>query len=305
MPIVSVIIPTFNCAQYLAKAIDSVLSQTYKDLEIIVVDDGSSDNTPEVVLPYLARITFIRQPNKGLPSARNTGIRAASGKFIALLDSDDSWLPEKLARQMPPFDDPAVGIVYTDFSVVYADGRTLPSYLAERPLASEGFILDNYIQSRFLFPSTMLLRRQAIEECGLFDEEMLAAEDVELFARICLRWRVARIPEVLMVRTEGTNNITANGSRLNRYMILAFEKILQRETTLPVLSRQLIHVELGRQHWWRACATFSAGQPARARRDLIRSIRYDKRALRRCAPLLLASFLPLRVLRRLQSKKHA
>ncbi len=303
MPTVSVIIPSYNCAHYLATAIESVLAQTYKDLEIIVIDDGSMDDTPDVVVPYLDRITYIRQVNKGLPAARNTGIRASTGDFIALLDSDDSWLPQKLTRQMPLFLDPTVGIVYTDFSVLYADGRTLSSYLAQRPLASEGFILDKYILSRFLFPSTMVLRREAMEQCGLFDEEMLAAEDIELFARICLRWKVARLPDALMIRTEGANNITANGSKLNDYTILAFEKILKRETSLPSSSRRLMHEELGRQHWWRAYSAFKAGRLASARNDLLRAMTYDKRNLRTCAPLLAASFLPRTLLQRLQTSQ--
>ena len=300
MPSVSVIIPSYNCAHYLPKAIESALAQNYADLEIIVVDDGSTDDTPNVVTPYLDRITYIRQANKGLPGARNTGIRAAKGEFIALLDSDDSWLPEKLIRQMPLFEDPAIGIVYTDFCVLYADGRTLPSYLAERPLASEGFVLDNYIRSRFLFPSTMVLRREAMEQCGLFDEKMLAAEDVELFARICLRWKVARLPDVLMIRTEGTNNITANGGKLNDYMILAIEKVLQRERALPASSRRLMHQELGKQYFWRGYATFKTGKHASARKDLLRAIAYDKRNLRACAPLLGASLLPPTLFRRMQ-----
>ncbi len=97
MPAVSVIIPAYNCSVYLPEAIESVLTQTYTDIEIIVVDDGSTDDTPEVVAPYLDRIRYIRQSNKGLPAARNTGIRASGGEFVALLDGDDSWLPEKLA----------------------------------------------------------------------------------------------------------------------------------------------------------------------------------------------------------------
>ena len=305
MPAVSVIIPAYNCAAYLAEAIESVLAQTYRDFEIVVVDDGSTDNTPEVVAPYLSRINYIRQPNKGLPGARNTGIKASAGEFVALLDADDSWLPQKLDVQMPYFRDPQVGIVYSDFSVRYADGHSLPSYLAERPLASEGFVVDNYIRSRFLFPSSMVLRRSSIEACGLFDEEMLAAEDIELFARICLRWKVARVDQVLMIRTEGTHNITANSSKLNDYTILAFNKILAREPTLPTSTKHVVHVELGRQHWWRGYGYFKAGRSADARRDLLLAIRHDQANLRRCAPVLLASWLPPGLVKRLRPEAKA
>ena len=292
MPAASVIIPAFNCAHYLPAAIESVLEQTFSDLEIIVVDDGSTDETEEAVRPYLDRIQYIRQENRGLPGARNTGIRASHGEFIALLDADDSWVPDKLAWQMPCFTDAEIGIVYSDFSVKYVDGRFLPSYLAERPLASEGWIIDHYIQSRFLFPSSMVLRRCAMEACGLFDEEMLAAEDIELFAKICLRWKVAR--------TEGTHNITANSGKMADYTILAFEKLLRSESELPSPTKRILHAELSRQHWWRGYARFKSDRLALARQDLLRSVRYDRRNLGRCAPFLLATLLPAKMLRRLQ-----
>lgn len=101
MPRVSVVMPSYNCAQYLAEAVDSALAQTYRDFEIVVVDDGSKDNTEEVARRYGSKIQYIKQENRGLPGARNTGIRASSGEYIALLDADDSWFPEKLARQIP------------------------------------------------------------------------------------------------------------------------------------------------------------------------------------------------------------
>ena len=297
---VSVIIPSYNCAAYVQKAIESVLAQTYTDHEIIVVDDGSTDQTAAVVQPYLDRIRYIYQANKGLPSARNTGIRASTGSLIALLDADDSWLPEKLTKQVPLFADPEIAIVYSDFCVEYADGRFLASYLSERPLAGEGYVLDNYLRSRFLFPSTMLLRRSAVEAAGLFDEEMLAAEDIELFARICLRWKVKRVDEVLMVRTEGANNITANGSKMNDYTIRAFQKILAREPDLPRSTSTVLHQELGRQHWWRAYARYKSGRLNTARQDLWSAMRHDSSNVRQCLPLLIASWLPSPVVRRLR-----
>ena len=305
MPAVSVIIPAYNCAAFLPEAIESVLAKTHTDLEIFVIDDGSTDDTPAVVKPYLDRIQYVRQLNKGLPGARNTGIRASTGEFIALLDADDSWVPDKLALQMPRFGDPQVGIVYSDFSVKYADGRFLPSYLADRPLAGEGYVVDDYLRSRFLFPSSMVLRRSAVEACGHFDEAMFAAEDIELFARICLRWKVARVAEPLMIRTEGTHNITANGSKMNDYTILALEKILARERELPSTTKRTLHEELGRQHWWRGYARFKAGQAPASRQDLMKAVRWDKRHLRTCAPLLFASLLPARLIRRFQQPQES
>lgn len=300
MPAVSVIIPSYNCAAFLPAALDSALGQTYSELEIIVVDDGSTDDTPRAVAPYLDRIRYIRQANKGLAGARNTGIRASTGEFIALLDADDAWLSHKLALQMPCFGDPLVGISYSDFSVRYSDGRFLPSYLSHRPLAAEGFVLESYVRSRYLFPSTMVLRRVAIEECGLFDEEMIASEDIELFARICLRWKVSLVNVPLMIRNEGTHNITANSEKMNAYTILALHKVLHREPNLPASARRAIYQELGRQYWWHGYGAFKTGRPSASRRSLLRAVRYDVRNLRKCVAVLLASALPGFVLRRLR-----
>ena len=141
-----------------------------------------------------------------------------------------------------------------------------------------------------------------MEECGLFDEELLAAEDIELFGRICVRWKVARVPEVLMVRTEGTHNITANGRKMNDYSILAFEKIIDREPDLPPSVRRTLDKELGRQHWWRGYLTFKNGSPEQARTDLWRAIQYDKGYLRAGSTLILASFLPRAIVNRLQAR---
>ena len=296
MPNVSVIIPSYNCAAYLPRAIESVLAQTYTELEVVVVNDGSSDQTEEVVQPYLSRIRYISQQNKGLPGARNAGIRASTGEFIALLDADDSWLPHKLEVQLPRFADPAVGIVYSDLAVEYADGRTLASYLSQRPLASEGRIFENYLRSRFLFPSTMVLRRSLFDLCGLFDEQMLACEDIELFARMCLRTEVALVPEPLIIRTEGGHNLTASRDRIIRYTALAIQKILAQEPDLSARQRRVLHQQLALQYWWGGYASFKAGRLQEARRELLQALRYDPWHMGRVPRVLLATLLPQRLL---------
>jgi glycosyltransferase involved in cell wall biosynthesis len=304
VPTVSVVIPTYNCATFLPAAIDSVLAQTFKDYEILVVDDGSTDATSKVIAPYLDRVQFIRQENKGLAGARNAGIRVSRGEFIALLDADDTWLPDKLELQLPRFSDPEVLIVFSDFSVEYSDGRSLPSYLAERPLAREGYVVDSYVRSRFLFPSTMVLRRNSMERCGLFDEEMLACEDVELFTRICLLGKVSWIRKPLMVRYEGTHNITSNSQRMLHYMILAFTKVLAKEPDMPRSARITIERELGKHYQWRAHAALQQGKGEEARADSLRAIRLDPKRLRALAPMFIASMLPQCICTRVQEKRN-
>lgn len=291
-PKVSVVIPSYNYAAYLPRAIESALAQTYTDLEVIVVDDGSTDDTPTVVQPYLDRIRYIRQANKGLPGARNTGIRASQSEFIALLDADDAWLPEKLERQMPRFQDPAVTIVFTDLSVEYGDGSTKPSFLAERPLTCEGDVTDAYIQSRFLFPSAMVFRRDAMEECRLFDETMLACEDVELFTKMTLRGKVAWVNEPLMIRTEGTGqNITGNGEKLQNYLIRAFHSLLGN-VEMPSTTRTVMRRELGLNYFYRGFTRRTNGQLRAGQRDLVQAIRYSPAVRGKALRALVASILP-------------
>lgn len=305
MPQISVVIPSYNCGPYIAEALDSVLGQTYSDLEIIVVNDGSTDNTGEIIKPYRDTIIYIEQQNRGLPAARNVGIRAASGDYIALLDADDSWIPNKLDQQMPRFSDLEVGIVCSDVSVTYSDGRFLPSFLAERPLATEGYIIDNYIQSRFLFPSTMIFRRQCFDQVGLFDEEMFACEDMELFMKMCLRWKVALVREQLVIRREGGYNITANHEKLGRYTILAFRKFLAAEPELKPSTKKIVKEELGRQCWYRAYTAYSTSNLPEARKCLIDSMRFDAANIRRCMPLLIASWFPASIRERLKQWRRA
>ena len=204
MPRVSVVIPTYNCARYLGQAIDSVLAQTYADLEVIVMDDCSRDNTAEVAFAYGSRIRYLRQENSGLPAARNRAIEAAGGELIALLDADDWWEPSKLERQVALIDaDSDVALVYTDLRVVYDDGRVIPSFLASRPLASDGYVFQKLAQSGFILPSTVVVRRASLEAVGMFDETMRSHEDIELWLRLCHRWKVASVHVPLVNRRQG------------------------------------------------------------------------------------------------------
>ena len=124
MSTVSIVIPTFNRRNYITIALDSVLAQTYTNYEIIIIDDGSSDNTKEVLTPYWDKIRYFYQDNRGIPATRNRGIREAKGDYIAFLDSDDYWLPEKLERQIDYFEkNPHCGMVATRCSSITPDGR--------------------------------------------------------------------------------------------------------------------------------------------------------------------------------------
>jgi len=193
MPSVSVIIPTYNRARYVTKAIESVLAQTYHDYEIIVIDDGSTDNTKEVLQPYMDRIRYIYQQNAGVSAARNTGISEARGEWIAFLDSDDEWLPEKLDVQMeyvarhPEIIAHTVNIDLSDYG---STGETSFSHCGFSPKEKEGIIrepfLPHFKYRTLQMPPGVICRKKAAVQAGLFDESLSICEDYDFMCRLAL-----------------------------------------------------------------------------------------------------------------------
>jgi glycosyltransferase involved in cell wall biosynthesis len=182
--LVSVVIATYNMAQYLPQAVRSVLAQSYPNVEVQIVDDGSTDNTP-VVLRQWDGHTSVRvhgQANCGQARAKNQGVRLSRGRFIAFLDADDVWLPEKLARQMPLFvGRPEVGVVYSDYERMDGEGRPLargPTQM-HRGRISGPLLIENFVP----FPSAVV-RRECLERHGAFDETLDMGIDYDLWLRL-------------------------------------------------------------------------------------------------------------------------
>lgn len=201
---VSVIIPTYNRANCITNAIDSVLAQTYTDYEIIVVDDGSTDKTRELLSQrYGKRIRYIYQPHAGPSAARNTGIRASQADLIAFLDSDDIWLPEKLEIQMPLMKDPDVIMSYTNWK---CDLNPEKDYFSIKEISFDHSpaVIDNpaEIVSRFqgggIMTSSMICRKSAIQRIGGFDERMDLFEDVRFRCRLSMEGKFAVTTEPLV-----------------------------------------------------------------------------------------------------------
>jgi glycosyltransferase involved in cell wall biosynthesis len=183
-PEISIIIPTYNAAQFLPEAIRSVFDQTDQDFELIVVNDGSTDNTKALLSAYGDRILVIDQINRGAASARNAGILASQGRWISFLDADDVWIPQKLEWQAPLLQNPVVGLVYGD--CYYWNGaktEATTSFCLYPPY--RGNIFDRYLVQNFIPMSTVLVRRTWLEKTGLFDENMDSCEDYEFLLRVC------------------------------------------------------------------------------------------------------------------------
>ncbi len=196
---VSVVIPTHNYGQYVTEAVEGVLSQTFRDYEIIVVDDGSTDDTRERLEPYMGRIRYMYQKNRGISAARNVGIRAARGRYIAFLDADDVWLPEKLARETAFLEEHGeVGLV-ASLSLGSEDGMfqaTEPEQETGQPGPRYFTAKDFLLRSRFA-PSGVTVRRSCFETVGMFDETIFGAEDVDMWVRIAQVFPVVRLEEAL------------------------------------------------------------------------------------------------------------
>lgn len=182
-PVVSIIIPTYNSAQFVTSAVDSALGQTYRDVEIIVVDDGSQDSTRSVLAPYAGRIRYLRQENRGLAGARNTGIRVATGEFVGLLDADDQWRPDYLETMVLLARERDAAVCYCQARCMSADGDDLPQVLGGPPVASTE-IRRKLLRANFLIPSTILARRSVLLAADLFDEALRSCEDWDLWLRL-------------------------------------------------------------------------------------------------------------------------
>jgi len=234
-PRVSVIIPTFNRSWCLSEAIDSVLAQTFPDMELIVVDDGSTDQTPSLLSRYADRLRVLRQTNRGVSAARNRGIQAAGGALIAFLDSDDLWQPDKLTRQVAFFNrHPDALICQTEEIWIRRGVRVNPKHRHRKP---SGWIFEPSLALCLVSPSAVMLHRDLLEEMGGFDESLPACEDYDLWLRVSLRYPIHLIDETLVIKRGGHEDQLSRQHSLDRYRIQSLEKLLGRETLTDEQSR--------------------------------------------------------------------
>jgi len=238
MPTISVIIPTYNRAHLLSRAVLSVLNQTYKDFEIIVVDDASTDNTYEVVKSFNdPRIKYIHhEQNKGSAAARNTGIKSARGEYIAFQDSDDEWLPEKLNKQMEIFNraSPQVGVVYSGFYHIDGGNRKyVPDYNTQIP---EGNIFEELLKKNYVGTPAAIIRKVCFEKVGMFEERLLSLEDWELFIRISKFYEFKFIKDPLLNAFFSPGSVSSNKTA----SLEAYKLILERHIHILKENRYLL-----------------------------------------------------------------
>jgi glycosyltransferase involved in cell wall biosynthesis len=235
-PLVSVVIPTYNSAAFVVEAVGSVLAQTHPAVEIIVVDDGSTDATAECLRPYAGRIRYLHQENRGVSAARNAGIAAAKGDLLAFLDADDMWVPHKLERQLTCLDrHPSAGVTHADARYYYADsGRQ-----CARPPLARRFDGDCYTDLFFgnrIVTSSVVVTRRCLEAVGNFDETIRSAsvEDYDLWLRLARQFQFAYCDEPLVLYRIHAANATKRTHTLQRYELYVLEKALRADPALAL-----------------------------------------------------------------------
>ncbi|ROR03221.1 glycosyltransferase family 2 protein [Desulfosoma caldarium] len=244
--LVSVIIPTRNRAAMVRQAVESVLAQKDASLEVIVVDDGSTDDTAHVLTAYSARIQVIRREHSGgVSAARNAGIVASRGEWIAFLDSDDMWLPQKVSAQLEYFRTyTGMRICQTEEIWIHRGRRRNPKKYHTKP---SGWCFERLLERCLVSPSAVMMHRSLLEEVGLFDESLPACEDYDMWLRIGCRYPIGLVPRALVVKRGGHDDqLSATIPALDRYRLKAMAKLLhsapltpmQRDQTLKVLKRK-------------------------------------------------------------------
>ena len=223
--LVSVILPTYNRGWILNEAIDSVLAQDYKEYELIVVDDGSTDNTREILDTYGQDILVLRQANKGVSAARSRGIAESGGQLVAFLDSDDLWLPRKLSRQVDYFNlNPDAVINQTEEIWMRNGVRVNPKGRHRKP---SGMIFERSLGLCLVSPSAVMIQKTLLDGVGAFDENLPACEDYDLWLRISCRYPVHLIDTPLIIKRGGHGDQLSKAPGLDRFRIQSLEKIIE------------------------------------------------------------------------------
>jgi glycosyltransferase involved in cell wall biosynthesis len=293
-PLVSVIMPAYNCAAFVAEAIDSVLEQDYAGKELIVVNDGSTDATAEQVARFGARVRLIEQPNRGPAAARNRGVIEARGRYLAFLDGDDVWLPGKLATQMAYLrEHPEVKIVFTGFarwlperSGAYPPAREFAAWGAKDVIGPEysGYLYATLLLDSVIHIITAIIERAAFSGLGGFDENLRVGEDYEFWMRASRVCPAHKIDQIMALYRMQPESATRSAPRAVSHEYVVLSQTLERFGTAGPDGRQVDEAKLrarlgdlcfahGYRHFWH-------GDPWIAAQAFKQSMRYSGFALR-------------------------
>lgn len=271
MPRVSVIIPAYNAASYTIEAVESILNQTFKDFEIIVVDDGSTDNTKKLLQPYIdcCKIDYIYKENGGASSARNMGIKASKGQYVACLDCDDLWLPDKLKICTEFLDkNPEVGLVYTRVCFIDLHGNIVG---IPGGCCYSGMVFEKLIGNNFIVNSTPVVKKGCFAKVGLFDESIFYPADWDMWLRISEHYPIAYLDTILTkYRVRERSNFEKNIELAKSEIFKVLEKTFRART---YLSRKLKRKAISHISFASAKAYTRKLQLKNARKEAFKAIR--------------------------------
>jgi glycosyltransferase involved in cell wall biosynthesis len=231
---IDVIIPSYNRAHCLLRAVDSVLGQTYQDFNLLVIDDGSTDNTFELLKPYIddKKLTYLKTENRGVSAARNFGVQNSISKWIAFLDSDDEWLPHKLTAQVEFIQqNPQIPLVHGEETWIRKGKRVNPKNIHKK---FGGRIFERCLPLCLISPSATILKRELLTEVGGFDEDYVVCEDYDLWLKITSLYEVGFIEEPIITKYGGHDDqLSAKYFAMDFWRIKALDRILKIRKLTP------------------------------------------------------------------------
>lgn len=278
-PLISVIITNYNYGCYLPQAVGSALAQTYPRVEVIIVDDGSQDDSQEIAKTFGDNVRLINQTNQGVSVARNRGAEESTGEFVAFLDADDVWFPKKLEKQAQRLlRDPELGLVHCGIQEIDANGAKLETFLEgmEGWVAREMLLFERPVIHSL--GSTGLIRRNAFEAVGGFDPDLSTSADWDFCYRVALRRRIGFIPEALVYYRVHNNNMHSRIDLMEHDVLIGYRKAFSTNDPELLMIRRRSY---GNIHMVLAGSYFQAGQLSAFVRHAFKSIIYSPRNLTR------------------------
>ena len=276
MELVTAIIPTYNRQSYIKEAVESVLNQDYNPIEIIVVDDGSTDGTADVIQPFIGKIRYVRQENGGPAKARNAGINTARGEYITFLDSDDRYYPNKMGRQVEYIrSHPECGMVYCDWEYFddsgkrwHVPGKKYKGWVFER------LLFEDFIGSG----STIMAKKEVLQKAGLYNEALITGEDRNLYLKIAKSHKIGFVDQVLVGIREHLKRLSFN-YEVQLGTIDGIKDIIRLYPEYKPERSSLMRRALAARTLQVADELFCAGKYLQARRSYWESVRYNPRHL--------------------------
>ena len=277
MALVDIVIPTYNCAAYIGKALESVFSQGDHSFRILVVNDGSTDDTEDVLQPYMDRIEYFSKPNEGVVATRNYALERLESEFVAFLDADDVWLPGKIDKQIAVLtSDASVGGVYGNARLIDHEGASRNRVYVSQEIREE-LVPDIY---PFLFlknpipTSTLILRREHLETAGKFDDALPGTEDYDMWLRVARSTRLQYIDEPLALYRVHGSNISNNLLARHRDNLIILYRHLEHSPEIHGALGRRLSERLAREHYSYAYWLYKAGRRFSAAAQLLPLARY-------------------------------